>query len=101
MASQVPPDSRSRPASTLCPCGSCHQSMAAVGRRKNSSRLAAMTSGKRGFWPMVKAIRHMIQAFPLVREAAEAGNYARSEEHTSELQSRPHLVCRLLLEKKK
>src|SRR3989442_11024516 len=25
---------------------------------------------------------------------------ARSEEHTSELQSRPHLVCRLLLEKK-
>src|SRR3989442_8938985 len=27
--------------------------------------------------------------------------WARSEEHTSELQSRPHLVCRLLLEKKK
>src|SRR3989442_347442 len=29
------------------------------------------------------------------------GRVARSEEHTSELQSRPHLVCRLLLEKKK
>src|SRR5215813_6628837 len=28
-------------------------------------------------------------------------NQLRSEEHTSELQSRPHLVCRLLLEKKK
>src|SRR3989442_9637761 len=28
-------------------------------------------------------------------------NSLRSEEHTSELQSRPHLVCRLLLEKKK
>src|SRR3989449_4427645 len=28
-------------------------------------------------------------------------NTARSEEHTSELQSRLHLVCRLLLEKKK
>src|SRR5690554_7534679 len=27
--------------------------------------------------------------------------HKRSEEHTSELQSRPHLVCRLLLEKKK
>src|SRR5690554_5491974 len=27
--------------------------------------------------------------------------WVRSEEHTSELQSRPHLVCRLLLEKKK
>src|SRR5690625_6657931 len=31
----------------------------------------------------------------------EDGNYKRSEEHTSELQSRGHLVCRLLLEKKK
>src|SRR3989442_12056606 len=30
----------------------------------------------------------------------EAYNFDRSEEHTSELQSRPHLVCRLLLEKK-
>src|SRR3989442_7683370 len=29
------------------------------------------------------------------------GQDRRSEEHTSELQSRPHLVCRLLLEKKK
>src|SRR5687768_18330272 len=30
-----------------------------------------------------------------------ARELARSEEHTSELQSRLHLVCRLLLEKKK
>src|SRR3712207_8237684 len=29
------------------------------------------------------------------------GRYRRSEEHTSELQSRQYLVCRLLLEKKK
>src|SRR3712207_7490194 len=29
------------------------------------------------------------------------GSYDRSEEHTSELQSRQYLVCRLLLEKKK
>src|SRR2546422_8763429 len=33
--------------------------------------------------------------------AFEGNEYARSEEHTSELQSRLHLVCRLLLEKKK
>src|SRR5690554_7051969 len=33
-------------------------------------------------------------------DAAQAAG-KRSEEHTSELQSRPHLVCRLLLEKKK
>src|SRR5690625_5358903 len=32
---------------------------------------------------------------------AEEGKAKRSEEHTSELQSRGHLVCRLLLEKKK
>src|SRR5690554_7494494 len=32
---------------------------------------------------------------------ASAEVHIRSEEHTSELQSRPHLVCRLLLEKKK
>src|SRR3989442_16032046 len=31
----------------------------------------------------------------------DAPSRKRSEEHTSELQSRPHLVCRLLLEKKK
>src|SRR6266498_5268778 len=35
------------------------------------------------------------------RPPARAPRQARSEEHTSELQSRPHLVCRLLLEKKK
>src|SRR5436305_7833626 len=37
-----------------------------------------------------------------VAAPALAGGAAddRSEEHTSELQSRPHLVCRLLLEKK-
>src|SRR5690554_7695117 len=33
--------------------------------------------------------------------AADKAYNERSEEHTSELQSRPHLVCRLLLEKKK
>src|SRR2546422_8468870 len=39
---------------------------------------------------------HQHLARPLVRQVVE-----RSEEHTSELQSRLHLVCRLLLEKKK
>src|SRR2546422_5086467 len=34
-------------------------------------------------------------------EAIRTARLARSEEHTSELQSRLHLVCRLLLEKKK
>src|SRR2546422_7875690 len=35
------------------------------------------------------------------RACARSGGPSRSEEHTSELQSRLHLVCRLLLEKKK
>src|SRR5690554_5647339 len=35
------------------------------------------------------------------KEVAVDADMTRSEEHTSELQSRPHLVCRLLLEKKK
>src|SRR2546430_7969165 len=37
----------------------------------------------------------------LSRVTALLGQYARSEEHTSELQSQSNLVCRLLLEKKK
>src|SRR3712207_8861195 len=35
-----------------------------------------------------------------VQSAAGSGRWQRSEEHTSELQSRQYLVCRLLLEKK-
>src|ERR1035438_7168686 len=35
------------------------------------------------------------------RKTPENRGYRRSEEHTSELQSLRHLVCRLLLEKKK
>src|SRR2546422_2096333 len=37
----------------------------------------------------------------LAAEACDRSVRRRSEEHTSELQSRLHLVCRLLLEKKK
>src|SRR2546422_6392600 len=39
-------------------------------------------------------------ATPLATGVTPSSRY-RSEEHTSELQSRLHLVCRLLLEKKK
>src|SRR2546422_4484624 len=41
------------------------------------------------------------RALPHGFEVAEDFDAGRSEEHTSELQSRLHLVCRLLLEKKK
>src|SRR5690606_39325076 len=50
----------------------------------------------------VTAIANLVDA---LNAAVGAGTYAyidtRSEEHTSELQSRENLVCRLLLEKKK
>src|SRR5690554_7676775 len=36
-----------------------------------------------------------------IKGTGAVNQVTRSEEHTSELQSRPHLVCRLLLEKKK
>src|SRR5690625_6109147 len=45
-----------------------------------------------GLWAEVGAFRALTRA--------QHGQVQRSEEHTSELQSRGHLVCRLLLEKK-
>src|SRR3712207_8106652 len=47
---------------------------------------------------VVKLVVREVGAGPL---AAPAERVRRSEEHTSELQSRQYLVCRLLLEKKK
>src|SRR5690348_18278960 len=41
------------------------------------------------------------RARPSIRASAQTSRRRRSEEHTSELQSPVHLVCRLLLEKKK
>src|SRR5690606_41398493 len=41
------------------------------------------------------------RVLPISRAAMSAAGMGRSEEHTSELQSRENLVCRLLLEKKK
>src|SRR5690554_1830678 len=41
-----------------------------------------------------------VEAHPFPNTLAVRIEGDRSEEHTSELQSRPHLVCRLLLEKK-
>src|SRR3712207_7395915 len=42
-----------------------------------------------------------LEACTTVGGAGSGGQWERSEEHTSELQSRQYLVCRLLLEKKK
>src|SRR3712207_8535140 len=62
------------------------QSAAAGAKRRAHSKLAM---------PRFGACEHQ------VREIRARDQQHRSEEHTSELQSRQYLVCRLLLEKKK
>src|SRR2546422_6247091 len=48
-----------------------------------------------------KTVRRCLKQEAWRRYQRHASCFKRSEEHTSELQSRLHLVCRLLLEKKK
>src|SRR5437899_3709251 len=71
-------------------------------RRPPRSTLFPYTTLFRSADPITSSLPH-IQAGKL-RPLAVAGterSFPRSEEHTSELQSLRHLVCRLLLEKKK
>src|SRR5690606_16615032 len=48
----------------------------------------------------IDAIVRVVKVVGFVASAEGFGGQPRSEEHTSELQSRENLVCRLLLEKK-
>src|SRR3712207_8002466 len=50
---------------------------------------------------LVRYPRRDVQHFPFTHRDLFTVDQERSEEHTSELQSRQYLVCRLLLEKKK
>src|SRR3712207_8264203 len=47
-----------------------------------------------------RRLRHRLGALPRLPDRDRAVGAVRSEEHTSELQSRQYLVCRLLLENK-
>src|SRR5690554_8008636 len=61
-------------------------------------------SGRGAFWylPWLAVLATVVGWLGFAAKASgEFLLVTRSEEHTSELQSRPHLVCRLLLEKKK
>src|SRR2546430_8496782 len=69
-------------------------------RRPPRSTLFPYTTLFRSRWK--EAIRTIRSAtFSTPSKKAGSRNGARSEEHTSELQSQSNLVCRLLLEKKK
>src|SRR3712207_9241518 len=54
-----------------------------------------------GIWDLTVADRLLVEAKRWGNRLRFAVLLLRSEEHTSELQSRQYLVCRLLLEKKK
>src|SRR3989442_10956833 len=54
-----------------------------------------------GFHPRLERSQFPLSLERVADGAGIDAGDGRSEEHTSELQSRPHLVCRLLLEKKK
>src|SRR2546422_11254880 len=68
-------------------------------RRPPRSTLFPYTTLFRSKWNAVRQRRSPAENAWSVR--APSSSWMRSEEHTSELQSRLHLVCRLLLEKKK
>src|SRR3712207_8963919 len=81
---------RRPPRSTLFPYTTLFRSETAPGRYDWSS-----------FLPMLRAARD--RGIQVIWDLCHYGwpENIRSEEHTSELQSRQYLVCRLLLEKKK
>src|SRR3712207_8996730 len=84
---------RRPPRSTLFPYTTLFRSRAGRGRARGRF---ALRRGGRGDRAGARA------GGPRLRPAGGTGRGARrSEEHTSELQSRQYLVCRLLLEKKK
>src|SRR3712207_7758435 len=94
---------RRPPRSTLFPYTTLFRSYGRVPTvRRNDEPAAEPESAARsddasdgGRWESARRLEHLHD------RAIHADDYLRSEEHTSELQSRQYLVCRLLLEKKK
>src|SRR2546422_1848669 len=81
---------RRPPRSTLFPYTTLFRSCTLTPTSSGSKTLTATYGGDANFAGSTSVgVSHTVNAA------------ARSEEHTSELQSRLHLVCRLLLEKKK
>src|SRR3712207_7806062 len=86
---------RRPPRSTLFPYTTLFRSATRAHRSwSTSSRKAARAATAQCEMPASSAVH------ACTRGSASSCSTARSEEHTSELQSRQYLVCRLLLEKK-
>src|SRR3712207_8129256 len=92
---------RRPPRSTLFPYTTLFRSVrrgrAAGGARLRARPRQALRPGRADEHPRA----HLPLTSPAVWRRLRAAAGRRSEEHTSELQSRPYIVCRLLLEKKK
>src|SRR3712207_8409497 len=87
-----PPRSTLFPYTTLFRSSQTLLTASVLGRGPGPTTAASASDGRSG----------CCSAFGLPPPAAFAAfSLGRSEEHTSELQSRQYLVCRLLLEKKK
>src|SRR3712207_7771032 len=91
-----PPRSTLFPYTTLFRSGPCHRRLAEVGRDviRGDHVLREGIEGAVVLEPLRDVLHHG-------EGGPHEGRAERSEEHTSELQSRQYLVCRLLLEKKK
>src|SRR3712207_8361941 len=96
---------RRPPRSTLFPYTTLFRSQ--LERRQDGVRLdrhrAGAMQGVRGVTGVLERVTEADHLVPAHRRRGAEGRRChgdRSEEHTSELQSRQYLVCRLLLEKK-
>src|SRR5258708_26982323 len=93
---------RRPPRSTLFPYTTLFRSEVRVGPEHAREVFDQVLAQRRRFPPLGPARNRFGAAEPADGFAQAADHDAhRSEEHTSELQSPDHLVCRLLLEKKK
>src|SRR6266498_4357621 len=83
--------------------GASASRMSSVVRKPRSLPLATSSRTPSGWASLSDTMRSGTSPGACASALADVHNgpaRGRSEEHTSELQSRPHLVCRLLLEKK-
>src|SRR3712207_8366329 len=100
---------RRPPRSTLFPYTTLFRSPPAVGARAEhvhgvdvGAHLVSSLTSLKGSTPTADAESNPMRVDTSLLQGITAANHAavkRSEEHTSELQSRQYLVCRLLLEK--
>src|SRR2546422_6830195 len=90
---------RRPPRSTLFPYTTLFRSVEAQRRAKVRSDRRALADDE-PVHPRLPRL-DILSVDPAVADQRVRHRHDRSEEHTSELQSRLHLVCRLLLEKKK